>query len=97
LPLPPGGVLCVPLHARIFTPRNWCEVELAYCGAAGGGAAGAAATGGGGAAGGGAAGAAAGGGGAAGAAVAAVRAGWHRRAALSLSLPRVRPGPTARR
>ena len=42
LPLPPGGVLCVPLHARIFTPRNWCEVELAYCGAAGGGPAGAA-------------------------------------------------------
>ena len=85
MPLPPGGVLCVPLHARIFTPRNWCEVELAYCGAAGGGAADVTGA------------AAAGGGGAAGAAVAAVRAAWHRRAALSLSLPRVRPGPTARR
>ena len=65
LPLPPGGVLCVPVHARLFTPRNWCVVELAYCGAVGGGAAGA-----------------------------AMRAGWHRRASLALSLPRVRPGPT---
>ena len=37
LPLPPGGLLCLPLHAVAFSNRNECEIELAY----GGGIAGA--------------------------------------------------------
>ena len=32
LPLPPGGGLCLPVHAVAFSNRNECEIELAYGG-----------------------------------------------------------------
>ena len=32
LPLPPGGLLCLPLYAVAISSRNECEIELAYGG-----------------------------------------------------------------